>query len=357
MKSSTATSRSAKRPAPPTPVPSMLDAIPFPALLARSDGTIVAANGALASLCGWSADTAADRPLAGLVPAEVAQALLAPAGCAGVAGVIAAADGRAVAVEWLSRPVAGEGRFLICARDRTRERVLEDYIASNQCYEVSAAMSGGLAHDFNNVLAAILGLAELISLRLPEDSPLQGFASRIGTSIERAKILVRRFSSFSRKGTGVVEPQPIAMIMQELESLLDAFLPGNLPVEYELAEDTPWAQADRHVLEQIVLNVANFMRTHLRADGGKLRLRTRAASAGGGPLIEFSGTGEGFIGAQLDDLFVLDTRRTQTAYESGAGLFVARKLAVDSGGTLEVRRDDSRTVTFALTLPRAAESE
>jgi nitrogen-specific signal transduction histidine kinase len=333
----------------------MLDAIPFPALLASADGTILAANQALTSLCGWSVDTAANRPLAALVPVEVAQALLAPAGCVGIPGVLAAADGRAIPVEWVSRPVAGEARHLVCARDCTRERELEDYIAANQCYEVSAAMSGGLAHDFNNVLAAILGLAEIISLRLPEDSPLQGFATRIGGSIDRAKVLVRRFSSFSRKGTGAIEPQPVAMILQELEPLLDAFLPGNMPVEFELAEDTPWAVADRHVLEQIVLNIANFMRTHLRADGGKLRVRSRASAPGAGPRIEISGTGEGFLGAKVDDIFRLDTRRTTTAYESGAGLYVARKFATESGGALEVRRDDSRTVTFALTLPKAPE--
>jgi len=354
MKSSTATPRTAKKPATPLPAPSMLDAIPFPALLARADGTIVAANEALASLCGWSADTAADRPLAALVPAEVAQMLLAPAGCRGVAGVLAAADGRAIPVEWISRPLAGERRFLVCARDCTRERVLEDYIAANQCFEVSAAMSGGLAHDFNNVLAAILGLAELIGLRLPEDSPLQGFATRIGASIERAKHLVRRFSGFSRKGTGVVEAQPTAMILQELEPLLDAFLPGNMPMAFTLSEETPWAMADRHVVEQIVLNCANFMRTLLRNDGGTLRVKSREAAPGEGPLVEISGTGDGFLGVKLDLIWDLDTRRTATAYESGAGLFVARKLAVDSGGTLEVRRDNGRTVTFTLTLPKAS---
>lgn len=355
MKTSSVSPRTAKKPSNPLPVPSMLDAIPFPALLARKDGTILGANEALARLCGWSADTAADRPLAALVPAEVAQALLAPEGCTGVAGVLAAADGRAIAVEWVSRPVTGAGQFLVCARDCTRERMLEDYIAANQCFEVSAAMSGGLAHDFNNVLAAILGLAELISLRLPEDSPLQGFATRIGGSIDRAKLLVRRFSSFSRKGTGAVEPQPTALILQELESLLDAFLPGNMPLEFDLAAETPWALADRHILEQIVLNCANFMRTHLRNDGGKLVVRSGASAPGAGPRIEITGTGEGFLGVKLDGIFELDTRPTTTAYESGAGLFVARKLAAQSGGSLEVRRGDSRSVTFVLTLPRAPE--
>lgn len=334
----------------------MLDAIPIPALLAQADGTIIAANQTLAERCGWTPGTESNRPLAALVPAEVAQALLAPAGCAGIAGVIAASDGHAVPVEWISRPIAGETQFLVCARDCTRERVLEDYIAANQCFEVSAAMSGGLAHDFNNVLAAILGLAELISLRLPEDSPLQGFATRIGGSIDRAKHLVRRFSGFSRKGTGIVEPQPTAMILQELESLLDAFLPGNVPLEYSLAEDTPWAMADRHVLEQIVLNAANFMRTHLRQDGGRLTITAREAAPGAGPLIEISGAGDGFLGVKLDDVFAFDTRRTSTAYESGAGLFVARKLAIESGGSLDVRRVDGRTVRFSLVLPKAPDA-
>ncbi len=331
----------------------MLDAIPFPALLARTDGTIVAANATLSTLCGWSADTAPDRPLAALVPQEVAQALLAPSGTQALPGVLAAADGRALPVEWMSRPVAGEDQVLVCARELTRERALEDYITANQCFEVSAAMSGGLAHDFNNVLAAILGLAELISLRLPEDSPLQGFATRIGGSIERAKVLVRRFSQFSRKGAGVVEPQPTALILHELKPLLDAFLPGNMPLELVLAEDTPWAVADRHVMEQIILNCANFLRTRLRNEGGRLKLSARPAAPGAGPRIEIAASGDELVGLKLDSIFTLDTRRTATAYESGAGLFVARRLAVESGGALEVRRADPRTIAFALTLPRA----
>ncbi len=351
MKSSTPPARESRPEL--MPPPALLDAIPFPALLAMDDGTIASANESLATLCGWSAGSAAGRPLAALVPAEVARALLAPKGCAGVPGVLAAADGRPIAVEWISRPAGDAAHLLVCARDCARERELEDYITANQCFEMSAALSGGLAHDFNNVLAAILGLSEIISLRLPEDSPLQGFATRIGGSIDRAKILVRRFSQFSRKGTGVIEAQPVAMILQELEPLLDAFLPGNMPVELALAEDTPWAMADRHVIEQILLNCANYMRTHLRNDGARLRLASSKAETGGGPLIQMSGQGEGFIGLKIENIFALDTRPTSTAYESGAGLFVARKLATAAGGSLEVRREDTRTVAFVLTLPRA----
>jgi two-component system, cell cycle sensor histidine kinase and response regulator CckA len=335
-----------------SPAPALLEAIPFPALLVMADGTIGSVNGSLATLCGWSAGSATGRPLAALVPAEVARALLAPEGCRGAAGVIAAADGRPVPVEWISRPAGDNTHLLVCARDCARERELEDYIASNQCFEVAAALSGGLAHDFNNVLAAILGLAEIISLRLPDDSPLQGFTTRIGGSIERAKILVRRFSQFSRKGTGVVEPQPVGMILQELDPLLDAFLPGNMPVELALAEDTPWAMADRHVIEQILLNCANFMRTHLRNDGGKLTLAC-STEASGRPLIQLVGQGEGFIGLKIDALFAMDMRPTLTAYESGAGLFVAHKFASESGGSLAIQRRDTRTLVFSLTLPRA----
>lgn len=353
MKSSATSTRRPPAKAAPPPAPALLDAIPFPALLVRTDGTIASVNSSLATLCGWAEGTATDRPLAALVPAEVARTLLAPAGCQGIDGVIAAADGRPIPVQWLSRAAGDTTHLLICARDCARERELEDYITSNQCFEVSAAMSGGLAHDFNNVLAAILGLSELISLRLPEDSPLQGFATRIGGSIERAKILVRRFSQFSRKGTGIIEPQPVAMILQELEPLLNAFLPGNMPVELALAEDTPWALGDRHVIEQVLLNCANYLRTHLRKDGGGLKLACSASATTGEPVILMSGHGEGLIGEKLDHIFLLDTRPTTTAYESGSGLFVARKLALAAGGSLDVRRENGRTVTFALTLPRA----
>lgn len=339
----------------PLPLRALLDALPGFALVARSSGAILFANKALHEACGWS-DEARKQPrrVSTLVPAGTAALLLAPAGVAALRAPLRAAGDSAPLLEWSSRRVgADDPRLLITAVDVSRQARLEHYIVENQWFELAAALSGGLAHDFNNVLAAVLGLSELISLRLQPGHPLQEFTGKIGTSVEKAKSLVRRFSQFSRKSPGCLEAQPTALVCSELAALLAGFLPGSVTLATAISPETPWCRADRHAFDQIVLNCVNFLRWRLRTDTGSIRLSSGAAGADGRARVELTGSGAGLLGLKIEPLFALDLRPTTTAYDSAAGLFAARALAAQHGATLGLRRDDPRTITFVLDLPAA----
>lgn len=333
---------------------SMLDALPTLAALARTDGTIVYCNDALTRTCGWGTDAARARHVEQLIPAPDAARLLGTKGPALARAALAAATGRMLAMEWTARPILAEGgdRFVcLSGRDVTRETELETFVIQNQWFETAAALSGGLAHDFNNVLAAILGLSEIISLRLPPDNALQEFARKIGLSVERAKILVRRFSQFSRKHAGGAEPQPTALVLEELAKLLRGFLPGSVTFTSDYAADTPWFEADRYVIEQIILNCANFLRARLRRDNGAITLACRGAADGRHVTIELHASGQGLLGLDTDSCFTLDLRPTDTAYESGIGLYAARILATRQNANLGIIRLDPRTISFVLEVP------
>jgi signal transduction histidine kinase len=290
-----------------------------------------------------------------IVPAEAAACLLDPAGVGALRAPLRTRDGKGPMIEWTScHAPAGDALLLITGRDVSRETSLEDYITANQWFELAAALSGGLAHDFNNALAAILGLSELISLRLPPDSPLQDFSAKIARSVDRAKVLVRRFSQFSRKSPGLVEAQPTAMLLGDMGTLLVGFLPGNVTFEISTCAETPWCRADRHALEQIVLNCVNFLRGRLRAETGRIVLASRASADGSHALIELTGSGQGLVGVDVEAIFNLDLRPTASAYESGAGLFTARLIASRHETRLHARRDDPRTVTFVIEVPAAS---
>jgi PAS domain S-box-containing protein len=338
------------------PFEAMLDALPVFALLAQPDGAIVYCNDPLARICGWKQEAQRPRHLDAVVSAEDAQRLLRRDSDATVRAALKAADGAAPMVEWSSRPLATSATddfALITGRDVSREAQLEDYVIQNQWFETAAALSGGLAHDFNNVLAAILGLSEIISLRLPPENPLQEYAGKIGISIERAKLLVRRYSQFSRKSAGGIDAQPTAMVLDELGKLLHGFLPGSVTLAFDVSPDTPWCNADRYILDQIILNCANFLRSRLRETNGSVVLGSRASADGRHTVIELRGSGQGLLALDIEPFLALDLRPTASAYESGAGLYVARILAARQGASLSVKRHDPRTISFVLQVPVA----
>lgn len=354
----TASAGSTKRRAAPAapPLDTILDAIPCFAALARTDGTLVYCNDPLARACRWTDDVRRGRQLCELVSAADAQELLKGQDRVAIRAPLHPAQGPDLTVEWTARELlapAGDRFICVTGRDVTRELELENHLVENQWFETAAALSGGLAHDFNNVLAAVLGLSEIIALRLPADSPLHDFTRKIGLSVERAKLLVRRFSQFSRKNAGGAEPIPTAMVLEELAKPISGFLPGSVTFALEVSSETPWCEADRYIVEQIVLNCANFLRSRLRTDTGAVTLSCRASKQDAMVLIDVRGSGQGLLGVNLESCFALDLQPTASAYESGSALYVARRLATHQGGSLLAVRHDPRTVSFVLELPAA----
>lgn len=336
----------------------LLDHLPVMALAVSTDGLIICCNQPVNSACGWTSNEASPHQLSEVIPADAAATLLTtPEGVVVRASMHGSSTHGPAEMEWSCRRLPGPDReeklLLLVGRDIRREMELENYIAENQWFETAGALSGGLAHDFNNVLASVLGLSEIVGLRLPPDSPLRQFTNKISQSIDRAKILVRRFSQFSRKPAFLAEPQPMGLVLDDLRQVLSGFLPGSVPLESSISADTPWCQADRHALSQIILNCANFFRTRLRDDGGSIELRSTSTIEDGHATVTLRGSGAGLTRINVDTLFNLRTERTASAYESGAGLFAARRVAVASDLKLSARRDDPRTITFELRLPVA----
>jgi len=330
------------------------------ALAVGLDGSIICCNQPVTSACGWTEDEVPKHRLEDLISTETAAILLrAPEPGIVRSRLIQSPDDASAMIEWSCRSFNSPDRegttLLIVGRDVQREVQLEDYIASNQWFETAGALSGGLAHDFNNVLASVLGLSEIIGLRLSQSSPLRQFTEKISESIDRAKILVRRFSQFSRKPEFLMEPQPMGLALDDLRHVLTGFLPGSVTLETSISADTPWCRADRHALAQIILNCANFFRTKLRDDGGCIEMLSSSATENGRTVVTLRGSGAGLTELNVDSLFDLRTERTGSAYESGAGLFAARHVADASELELTVRRDDPRTITFELRLPLAVD--
>jgi PAS domain S-box-containing protein len=186
------------------------------------------------------------------------------------------------------RDEAGQVTSVIEITTDISEKVrLEEQLRQSQKMEAVGTMAGGVAHDFNNVLQAIMGYAELLGQRLEPDSPLRRYLEMIQTSSVRARDLTRAMLAFSRKQVS----EPVALDLRELlvdglGKILPRLLGEDIELEVRIAEGDFISLADRSQIEQALINIAgnardampggglltiNLDRVHLDADDAKAR--------------------------------------------------------------------------------------
>jgi PAS domain S-box-containing protein len=158
--------------------------------------------------------------------------------------------------------------------DRVR---LEEQLRQAQKMEAVGLLAGGVAHDFNNILSAIIGFGSLIELKLPRDSACRPYAQQILAAGERAAGLTQSLLAFSRKQ--VINPRLLDLneVILEVEKLLRRVLGEDVELRTVLAGGDLPVFADPGQVEQVLLNLATNARDAMPR-GGVLALETARAS-------------------------------------------------------------------------------
>ena len=156
----------------------------------------------------------------------------------------------------------GEIRAVIFARDVTERMAaeaartrLETQLRQSQKLESIGTLAGGVAHDFNNILAGILGHVELMRMDLLPGSPLIEPLQQVMRGTVRARDLVRQILTFSRSKDNHREPSRLSVTVEEALKLLRASLPSSIEFVTAWPADEPQIQADAGQIHQIVMNV------------------------------------------------------------------------------------------------------
>lgn len=185
------------------------------------------------------------------------------------------------------RDEAGQVTSVIEISNDISEKVrLEEQLRQSQKMEAVGTMAGGVAHDFNNVLQAIMGYAELMGQRLEPDSPLRRYLEMITSSSVRARDLTSAMLAFSRKQVN----EPVALNLRELLNGLGKILPRllgeDIELEVRIDEGDFMVKSDRSQIEQALINIAgnardampggglltiNLEQVHLDADDARAR--------------------------------------------------------------------------------------
>jgi two-component system, cell cycle sensor histidine kinase and response regulator CckA len=163
----------------------------------------------------------------------------------------------------------------ISERNRAEEdrQTLREQLSHAQKMEEIGRLIGGVAHDFNNHLTAIIGCSQMILSRIAEGSALGHFAEMIHSAGEKAAALTRSLLTFSRKQPLEMRPLDIRIVLGNVHKLLARLIGEDIELIVTGAEEPLYVNGDVGQIEQVLMNLVTNARDAM-PDGGILRIST-----------------------------------------------------------------------------------
>jgi signal transduction histidine kinase/ActR/RegA family two-component response regulator len=262
----------------------------------------------------------------------------------------------------------GPDEVVAIVRDTTRRSELDEQARQSLKMETLFQLAGGLAHDFNNILAQIGGHCELLLRKLLPNDPLRHNANEIEEGVARAAALTGRLLALSRRQA--VEPQEVdlnAVVARAAESLGQLW-GEEVALSTVLDPDPGWVWADPAQLEQVVLNLAVNAREAM-PPGGHLWIRTarleldetlaaREAGLEPGPyvMLAVSDEGRGMDAPTLARIFDPFFSTKEPGRGAGLGLATVYAIVEQCRGRIFVDSEPGQGSTFRVLLPRVEPS-
>jgi two-component system, cell cycle sensor histidine kinase and response regulator CckA len=161
------------------------------------------------------------------------------------------------------------------AQDATEQKRLEQRLGEKQKVESLGRLAGGLAHDFNNLLTAIIGNADLALKMLPADIPARANLVEVIRASEKVADLTRQMLAYSGKGGVVTEPVNLSAEVRAANELLHGSIPKNVRLDLELSDDIPLIDADRSMIQQLIINLVINGAEAVGDQEGTVQVKTR----------------------------------------------------------------------------------
>ena len=274
-------------------------------------------------------------------------------------------DGTTVTVLVTRRQIEYEGSqaLLSIMRDLTEQRQLEEQLRQTQRLESVGQLAGGVAHNFNNALAAIIGYSELIARRLDEDDPILEDVKQVLSVAERSAALTRELLTFSRKERINPTVFDLNEAVESAGALLGPLLGAHIQLHVRLDRSLRGVRADRRQMEQVVTNLALNARDAM-PEGGSLTIETSRVDvteslahtypdARCGPYVRFrvTDTGTGMEPAIVERLFEPFFTTKEPGQGVGLGLSMVHGVVTQAGGFVTVDSQSGRGTTLGLYLP------
>ena len=257
----------------------------------------------------------------------------------------------------------GEAAVLLSLKDNSEESRLKRQVAQATKMQAVGQLAGGVAHDFNNILTAIIGHCDLMMMRhTPGDSDYDDI-QQIKHNSNRAASLTRQLLAFSRQQT--LRPQVLQLpdVISEISNLLKRLLGETVKLEVKHGRNLGPVRADPGQLEQVIVNLAVNARDAM-ASGGILTLQTYAVSAAEARRIDsdvlpaadytvlgVSDTGSGIAPDILGKIFEPFFTTKEVGKGTGLGLSTVYGIVKQTGGFIFADSVVGKGTTFTIYLP------
>lgn len=275
-------------------------------------------------------------------------------------------DGSVLDVEMTSHPINVDGRAarLVIVTDVTERTRLEARLRQTQRLEALGRLAGGVAHEFNNLLAAVVGHAELLGGTLQPDGEAIEHVEEIVQAARRGADLTRHMLAFGRRQLLRPEVLDVSGVVRDMERLLRPLLAADVRVTLVFPEPC-WARVDRSQLELVIMNLAMNARDAMPG-GGSLTMETShvelgaadqkrhpnvALSPGRYVRVSVSDTGSGIAPEVRDRIFEPFFTTKAVGKGTGLGLSTVYGIVKQSEGYVWVYSEVGHGTTMHVYLP------
>ena len=257
----------------------------------------------------------------------------------------------------------GEAAVLLSIRDNSEESKLKSQVAQATKMQAVGQLAGGVAHDFNNILTAIIGHCDLMLLRhAPGDSDYDDI-QQVKNNSNRAAGLTRQLLAFSRQQT--LRPQVLQLpdVVADVSNLLKRLLDESIELEVRHGRNLGLVRADPGQLEQVIINLGVNARDAM-PKGGKISIATQAVVAsdvralkseilpiGDYTALIFSDTGQGIPPNVIGKIFEPFFTTKAVGKGTGLGLSTVYGIIKQSGGYIFADSKPGQGTTFSIYFP------
>jgi PAS domain S-box-containing protein len=261
-------------------------------------------------------------------------------------------------------PSGGITHFIAIKQDVSEHRRMEDQLRQSNKMEAIGRLAGGVAHDFNNILTAIMGYNEIMLRQLPQFDPLRREAGEIEKAAYRAAQLTRQLLAFSRKQT--VQPTILNLnqVITHISRMLHRLLGEDINLNLKLIDPLDSINADPSQIEQVILNLAVNARDAM-SKGGSLTIATDNvtldeiyvrehidAKPGKQVCLTVTDTGCGMTDNVKAHLFEPFFTTKEQGRGTGLGLATCYGIVKQTEGHITVESEPNRGTTIRVFFPR-----
>jgi PAS domain S-box-containing protein len=274
-------------------------------------------------------------------------------------------EGKAVALNWTGTWSEPVHRHFFIGRDLTEKQAAEAQLRHAQKMDAVGQLTGGVAHDFNNILTVITGTIGILEEAVADQPQLAAVAKLIDEAAERGANLTKHLLAFARKQPLQPVELDVNALALEAAKLLHPTLGEHIEITPLLAEDAWTALADPNLLMTAVLNLAINARDAM-PNGGKLALETSnifldesyagmhsEVAPGNYVMIAVSDTGTGISPALLERVFEPFFTTKEVGRGTGLGLSMVFGFVKQSGGHIKIYSEEGHGTSVKIYLPRA----